>query len=122
MTNGQKLALRCSEIRQRLNEISGLEGEAFTDEIRQESDKLGTEYRDTETKYRAALVSEGDASLTAGSQFLAGGSAEDRAYRELVGKADVGAIFAAAVEHRATDGGRVRASAASQAERESSTA
>ena len=104
MTNGQKLALRCSEIRQRLNEISGLEGDAFTDEVRQESDTLGTEYRDTETKYRAALVSEGDASLTAGSQFLAGGSAEDRAYRELVGRADVGAIFAAAVEHRATDG------------------
>ena len=104
MTNGQKLALRCSEIRQRLNEISGLEDDAFTDEVRQESDKLGTEYRDTETKYRAALVSEGDASLTAGSQFLAGGSAEDRAYRELVGRADVGAIFAAAVEHRATAG------------------
>lgn len=104
MTIGQTLALRCSEIRQRLNTISGLEGDAFTDEIRQESDKLGTEYRDTETKYRAALVSEGEEAHLAGSQFGAGGSAEDRAYRELVGRNDVGAIFAAAVEHRATDG------------------
>ena len=104
MTLGQTLALRCSEIRQKLNEYAGLEGDAFTDEIRQESDKLGTEYRDVETRYRSAVISEGDASLTAGSQFLTGGSAEDRAYRELVGKADVGAIFAAAVERRATAG------------------
>ena len=104
MTNAQTLALRCSEIRQRLNTISGLEGDAFTDEIRQESDKLGTEYRDVETKYRAALVSEGDDAHLAGSQFGAGGSSEDRAYRELVGRADVGVIFAAAVEKRATEG------------------
>ena len=104
MTNAQTLAMRCSEIRQRLNEISGLEGDAFTDEVRQESDKLGTEYRDTETKYRAALVSEGDDAHLAGSQFGAGGSSEDRAYRELVGKADVGVIFSAAVEKRATEG------------------
>ena len=104
MTNGQTLALRCSEIRQRLNTISGLEGDAFTDEVRQESDKLTTEFRDTETRYRAALVSEGDDAHLAGSQFGAGGSAEDRAYRELCGKADIGAIFEAAVEHRATSG------------------
>ena len=104
MTNAQTHALRCSEIRQRLNEISGMEGDAFTDEIRSESDTLSTEYRDTETKYRAALVSEGDASLTAGSQFLTGGSSEDRAYRELVLKTDVGAIFEAVVEKRSTTG------------------
>ena len=104
MTNAQTLAMRCSEIRQRLNEISGLEGDAFTDEVRQESDKLGTEYRDTETKYRAAVVSEGDDAHLAGSQFGAGGSSEDRAYRELVGKADVGEIFEAVVEKRSTAG------------------
>ena len=104
MTIAQTLALRCSEIRQRLNEISGMEGDAFTDEVRQESDTLGTEYRDVETKYRAALVSEGDASLTAGSQFGATGSSEDRAYRELVSKTDVGAIFEAVVEKRSTAG------------------
>ena len=40
MTNAQKHAMRCSEIRQRLNEISGLEGDAFTDEVRSESDRL----------------------------------------------------------------------------------
>ena len=77
MTNAQKHAMRCSEIRQRLNEISGLEGDAFTDEVRSESDTLSTEYRDVETKYRAALVSEGDDAHLAGSQFGATGSSED---------------------------------------------
>ena len=103
MTNAQTLALRCSEIRQRLNEISGLEGDAFTDEVRQESDTLGTEYRDTETKYRAALVSEDDDATAAGSQFTPG-TVEDRAYRELVGRANVGSVIEAVVEHRETVG------------------
>ena len=60
MTNTQKLTIRASEIRQRLNEISGLEDSALTDEIRAESDTLQTEYRDTETKLRAAVAAEGD--------------------------------------------------------------
>ncbi len=46
MTTLQKLRLRLSQVRQRLNEISGLEGDAFTDEIRAEAETLQTEYRD----------------------------------------------------------------------------
>ena len=103
MTQAQTLALRCSEIRQRLNEVGGLEGDAFTDEIRQESDTLTTEYRDTETKYRAALVSEDDDATAAGSQFTPG-TVEDRAYRELFGRANVGSMIESVVEHRQTDG------------------
>ena len=60
MTTAQKLAIRLSEIRQRLNEIAGLEGDALTDEIRSESDALTTEYRDKETQHRAAIVAEGE--------------------------------------------------------------
>ena len=48
MTNSQRLSVRLSEIRQRLNEVAGLEGDAFTDEIRQESDRLQVEFRDKE--------------------------------------------------------------------------
>ena len=85
-----------------------MEGGAFTDEIRQESDKLTTEYRDTETKYRAAMVSEGDDEHIAGQQFGAGGSSEDRAFRELTRRADdaggLGAILGATFEKRKTDG------------------
>ena len=58
MTETQRLTVRASEIRQRLNEIAGLEGDALTDEIRTESDTLNTEYRDCETKLRAAVVAE----------------------------------------------------------------
>ena len=58
MTIAKKLQIRASEIRQRLNEISGLEGDAFTDEVRAESATLGTEFADVETKLRAALLAE----------------------------------------------------------------
>ncbi len=58
MTSRQKIALRLSEVRSRLNEISGLEGDAFTDEVRTESGTLQTEYADLETRHRAAIVAE----------------------------------------------------------------
>ena len=51
MTNAQKIRLRLSQVRQRLNEISGLEGDAFTDEIRSEAESLQTEYADLETRH-----------------------------------------------------------------------
>ena len=60
MTRKQKIELRLSEVRTRLNEISGLEGDAFTDEIRTEADKLKTEFSDLETRHQAAIISEGD--------------------------------------------------------------
>lgn len=60
MFRSQTLAIRLSEIRQRLNEVAGLEGDALTDEIRAEADKLTGEYRDKETQHRAALVAESD--------------------------------------------------------------
>lgn len=59
MTNAQKIAIRLSEVRQRLNAIAGTEGDAFTDEIRSEADTLQREYADLETRHRAALISEG---------------------------------------------------------------
>ena len=50
MTNSQRLTVRASEIRQRLNEIAELENDALIDEVRAEETTLGTEYRDVETK------------------------------------------------------------------------
>ena len=60
MTESQRLTVRASEIRQRLNEIAGLEGDALTNEVGAESDKLGTEYRDVETRLRAAVIAESE--------------------------------------------------------------
>ena len=59
MTNSQKQQIRASEIRQRLNEIAGLAGDDFTDEVREEADRLTTEFRGVETKLRASLIAEG---------------------------------------------------------------
>ena len=95
MTNRQKLELRASEIRAKLSELAGVE--ELTDEQRGEIDTLRTEYADTERKIQAASIGddapEGREART-----------EDRELAELIGGADVGAIFHATLEHRATDG------------------
>ena len=61
MTNSQKIQLRQSEVRERLNVLSGLEGDAFTEEKRAESERLGKEYNDLEARFRAAIVAESKA-------------------------------------------------------------
>ena len=101
MTNAQRLTVRASEIRQRLNEISGLEGDAFTDEIRQESDRLGTEYRDVESRLRAATIAEGE---EAERRAAGGEDAEARERRELRGRARLSRYINAAIETRGVDG------------------
>ena len=91
MTTSQKLQLRASEIRTRLTEIAGLDGDALTDEIRTESDTLVTEYRDTETRMRAAIVAE-DSDRQAAELRLHPDApdAETRAVRDLQGRASFG--------------------------------
>ena len=101
MTNSQRLAVRLSEIRQRLNEIAGLAGEAFTDEIRQESDRLQVEFRDKETQYRSALIGEGETERRA---LQTEPDAELRARLELRGRASLGRYLAAALRGRQPDG------------------
>ena len=68
MTNTQKLDLRRSEVRARLNEIAGLEGDAFTDEIRTEAGTLQAEYSDLEIRHRAAIVAEPPETVTEGAE------------------------------------------------------
>ena len=106
MTNSQRLSVRLSEIRQRLNEVAGLEGDAYTAEIRAENDKLQTEYRDLEGKYRAAVIAEGDAEKRA---LETEPDAELRERRELRGKASLGAYLLAALSGRRVDGPEARA-------------
>ena len=55
MTNAQRLELRASELRQKLNELSGLK--TLTDEQRGEIDTLSIEYADVERQKRAAIIS-----------------------------------------------------------------
>ena len=57
MTTKQKIELRLSKVRTRLNEIAGLE-EDFTPEVREEAAKLETEYSDLEVRHRASIIAE----------------------------------------------------------------
>ena len=98
MLLSQKLALRVSEIRQRLNLIAGLQGDDLTEEIRSESDALGTEFRDVETKWRASLIAESASSDR--SQF--DGEASELA--ELRSRVNVGRIVSSVLESRSTEG------------------
>ena len=91
MKDSQRLQLRASEIRTRLAEIAGLADDALTDEIRSESDKLTTEYRDTETRHRAALVAESAELRDAETRGdLDGPDAKTRALQDLQGRVSFG--------------------------------
>ena len=107
MTNAQKIALRLSEVRQRLNEVAGLEGEAFTDEVRQEAQGLQTEYTDLETRHRAAIVAEGQPETRVVAQ-----DAEHRERMELRGRAQLGNFLLNALRGRAATGAEAELQAA----------
>ena len=87
MTNVQKIQIRLSEVRERLNDISGLEGEALTDEIRAEAATLHPEYKDLELRYRSATVAEGEEAAKAVTEPTE--SSETRERRELRSKARI---------------------------------
>ena len=95
MTASQKLAIRSSEIRSRLNEISGLAPDAVTDEVKTESEALRAELGTVETQHRAALTVEGAAELEAEGQF-GNGDGEPAEVRALLSKVTIGDYLAPA--------------------------
>ena len=99
MTNRQRLEIRASEIRQRLKEIAGLDGDALTDEVRTESDALQTEYRDTETKLRAAIAAEPAPTATQGPP-----DSEARERRSILARTGIADFLRAAVSGSAVTG------------------
>ena len=98
MTTTQKIALRISEVRQRLNEISGFEGDALTPEIRAESEKLTNEYGGLETRHRAAIIADGE------TETRAANDGEGREIRQLVEKASLGVYLSGAAREVDADG------------------
>ena len=85
MTTAQKLAIRLSEIRSKLNELSGIE--TLSDEQRGEIDSLSAEYQAKEAQHRAAMVVEADETRAAEGEFGSGDGepAEVRALLSRVG-------------------------------------
>ena len=105
MTNAQKLAVRLSEIRQKLNELSALD--APTDEQRAEMLKLGALYPTIEERHRAAIVGESaeaearEAGAEGADHRETGEGAE---LRKLQGKARLGRYLLAAAGGVPVDG------------------
>ena len=95
VTNSQKLAVRLSEIRQRLNEIAGLETDAMTDEVRAESDRLAAEFAAKETQHRAAIIAEGEEEARARGEF-GNGDGQPAEVRALLGRVNIGEYLARA--------------------------
>ena len=89
MTRSQTLAIRLSQIRQRLNEIAGLEGDDFTDESRTEADKLTAEFRNPEIQHRSAIIAEGEEKARAAGAF-GSGDGEPAEVRALMDRITIG--------------------------------
>ena len=101
MTNEQKIRLRLSQVRQRLNEIAGVEGDAFTDEVRSEAASLQAEFADLETRHQAAIVAEGEGETRATGDDL---DAEARERLALRSRASLTSYLRAALSGRQVDG------------------
>ena len=97
MTTRQKIELRLSEVRWRLNEIAGIEGEARTEEIGAEQGVLTTEFGELEVRFQAATLADPATEIT-------DDDAEGRELRAMTDEANIGAIYTAAIEHRQTAG------------------
>lgn len=94
MLTSQRLSLRSSEVRQRLNELASVEGD-LSEEDRSEIDSLTNELSDVETRYRAALVSEDEAAAEADG---------DPARLELRSNASLANFVVAAIQGRSVSG------------------
>ena len=111
MTSRQKLALRLSQVRSRLNAISGLEGDAFTDEVKAEAGTLSVEFADLETRHQAAILAE-DPEPDPDPNADPAPDAETRERLELRGKARVGDFVAAALTAQGVQGASAEYAAA----------
>ena len=100
MTRKQKLLIEQSEKRQKINEL--LDKEDRSADEQSELESLTTRMQAIEPALRAAIVAEGAAETRDRTEF--GDDAAGRELRALVADASAGAIFAATLEHRATDG------------------
>ena len=106
MTPKQKIEVRMSEARTRMREISAIEGEDFTDEIRNEFDALKTEMGDLESRHQAAIMSAGELESRMIGEFDNNGDGESAEVRQLRERSGIRDYLKAA-----TAGGEIRGSA-----------
>ena len=85
MTNRQKIEVRLSKVRERLNALAGLEGDEFTSEVATELDTLSGEYGQLEKRLRAAILSEPEEEAAMIGQFSDGDDQDGAEVRSLLG-------------------------------------
>ena len=100
MTKLQKLQVEQSEKREKLNAM--LDKENLTDDERGELESHTKRLQEIEPELRAAIVADGEQRQKIATEFQT--DAEGDEFRALLDRASAGAIFAAATEHRASDG------------------
>ena len=99
MTPRQKIEIRAAELRAELGRLLG-SAEEWTDEQRERSEVLRRELTDSDTKLAAAIAAE----TPPETREVENADTEARELAELHERANLGAIFAAVVEHRAIGG------------------
>ena len=98
MKASQRVALEMSEKREKLNGLLGVD--KLSDEQRTEMGTLTSRLQELETEARAAILAEGETTVT--KTTVTDGEGDE--LRSLIGRANIGAIFEATLEHRATSG------------------
>ena len=94
MTNKQKIQMKQSEVRERINAL--LSQEERSEQEVTELRELTTKAQALETEYRAALVSEGDEESRAKGEFRDQGDGESAEIRSLFNKVTLGDYLAPA--------------------------
>ena len=109
MTASQKIRLRLSQVRARLNEIAGIDD--LTEEIRTEAATLQAEFSDLEVRSQAAIAAEPAPEV----RELDGLDAEMRERLELRSKANLTGFVLSAMSGRQLSGAEAEFSAACEA-------
>ena len=113
MTKSQKLAIRQSELVDKINELQGVE--TLTDEQRSELDAARVEHRDVGAKFRAAVeVEASEAEKAAAEETGEVLDSEERERLELRGKAKLNRYLGAALNGREVGGAEAEFAAAEE--------
>ena len=114
MTARQKIELRRSEIRQRLGEVAGMDGEQRTEAIETEQRALLTELKETEPRLQAAIASDDADDRLRGEQTNVDG--EHRERLELRSRARLSNYLTARLQGRMAGGAEAELSQAAGVE------
>ena len=98
MKASQRIALEMSTTREALNALLAMD--ELTEDQRADMATFSTRMQNLEVEARAAILAEDETTITR-TDVMDG---EDRELRSLIDRANIGAIFECALEHRATDG------------------